>query len=82
MKTKKLTKPQESWLKKTSRLIKRERKNKKLNLQDLSILTGLSISTISNFENASAATNITSIKKICDALNIKIIFQNENEETW
>lgn len=48
------------------------RKEKNLTLKDLSNVTGLSISFLSQVENNSSSLAITSLKKISDALGVNI----------
>ena len=62
----------EKLLEKIAINIRSERFKQKLSQQNLSDLTGISINSISNIENAKQDTRISSLNAIADALNIKL----------
>lgn len=62
--------------------IKELRQEKNMTLKDLSEVTGLSLSFLSQIERGASSLSITSLKKIADALNIHInyFFLEEDEK--
>ncbi len=62
------------------RKVKELRTNKGLTLRELSELTGLSVSFLSQVERGTTSLAITSLKKIADALNESMVYFFEEEE--
>ncbi|MCX7884146.1 MAG: XRE family transcriptional regulator [Caloramator sp.] len=64
--------------------ISKLRKQKALTLKELSEMTGLSISFLSQVENGYSSLAITSLKKIADALNVPIteFFNSYNNHSF
>lgn len=54
-------------------IVREKRRSKNLTLKQLSEMTGLSISFLSQVERGSSSLAITSLKKIADALDIEMI---------
>lgn len=76
---KKLNKKQEQTAKALCKAIKRERVVKKYDLQDMFTLTDLSIATISKLENFKGNPSLSTLVKVCDALDMHIeLVKREN----
>lgn len=67
-----------------SKKIREIRKNKNITLKELSDLTNLSVSFISQVERGISSITVTSLKKIADALEIsmKELFEVEENDTY
>lgn len=78
---KKLNKKQEQTAKALCKAIKRERKViKKYELEDMRVLTDLSIATISKLENFKGNPSLSTLIKVCDALDMDItLTKRENQ---
>jgi transcriptional regulator with XRE-family HTH domain len=77
---KKLNKKQEQTAKALCKTIKRERVVKKYDLQDMFTLTDLSIATISKLENFKGNPSLSTLIKVCDALELDIqLVKRENQ---
>lgn len=64
--------------------LRRYRKNKKITLKELSEMTDLSVSFISQVERNECSLTITSLKKIADALDVKMseVFEMEENDSY
>jgi transcriptional regulator with XRE-family HTH domain len=78
---KKLNKKQEQTAKALCKAIKRERKIiKKYELEDMRVLTDLSIATISKLENFKGNPSLSTLIKVCDSLGMDIeLVKRENQ---
>jgi transcriptional regulator with XRE-family HTH domain len=78
---KKLNKKQEQTAKALCKAIKKERKIiKKYELEDMRVLTDLSIATISKLENFKGNPSLSTLIKVCDALELEItLTKRENQ---
>jgi transcriptional regulator with XRE-family HTH domain len=78
---KKLNKKQEQTAKTLCKAIKKERKIiKKYELEDMRVLTDLSIATISKLENFKGNPSLSTLIKVCDALGMDIeLVKRENQ---
>lgn len=67
-----------------SEKIRALRKEQNLTLKDLSKITGLSVSFLSQVENNTSSLAITSLKRIADALGVPMVyfFEDEKEHTF
>lgn len=79
---KKLNKKQEQTAKTLCKAIKKERKViKKYELEDMRVLTDLSIATISKLENFKGNPSLSTLIKVCDALDLDIqLVKRENND--
>lgn len=71
-------------MEKVGKKLRAVRKNKKITLSELSKLTGLSVSFISQVERNVSSITITSLKKIADELGISMheIFEIDQEDEF
>ena len=78
---KKLNKKQDQTAKTLCKAIKKERVIKKYDLQDMFALTDLSIATISKLENFKGNPSLSTLIKVCDALELDIqLVKRENKD--